>query len=86
MPTPTTTSHRLASPPLASAAAKENEVLRIDDDGDSEEEGSTKMRLKSSKWDNLDPKIKARIAEQGQQRAIRNKEKRESAQDRKRRT
>jgi hypothetical protein len=41
---------------------------------------------KSSRWALLDPAVKAKIIERGQERAIQNKAKRESPQEQKRRT
>ena len=62
-------------------------IVWIDEDESTakEEEPSVRPKLKSSPWDSLNPKIKARIVQAGQERAIANKKKTESAQTKKRR-
>lgn len=63
-------------------------ITEDEDDDDEEEDLSTAENLvkkKSPRWARLDPKIKAKIVEKGQQRAIANKKKREPIQAKKRR-
>lgn len=50
------------------------------DDSSEQEKGAGRRR-----WENLNPKIKQRLVERGQAKAIANKQKREPARDRKRR-
>ena len=57
-----------------------------DEDIDDDEEVITdRSPKKLSRWDRLNPEIKARIVKAAQERAIANKKKREPAQDKKRR-
>lgn len=73
----------------------EDEVLYSDEDnGDgwgapsassSTSEVTVTKKKAISRWDSLNPKIKARIVKEGQERAIRNKKKREPAEVKKRR-
>jgi len=56
-----------------------------DDDDDEEESTTTTEKLKSSRWDALNPRIKTRIIKAGQERAIANKQKVEPLQTKKRR-
>jgi len=65
-----------------------------EDDGDDEEDGSYEQEVAKPKpragagrerWDKLNPKIKQRLVEKGQRKAIANKKKREPAHDKKRR-
>ena len=58
-----------------------NESDRQDDDDKEEDRPRTK---KISRWDRLDPKIKARIVKEAHARAIANKKKREPIQEKKR--
>ena len=73
-------------------ASSEDDIAWLDDetdpgdnDGSDDEEAAASQPKKSSRWDNLNPKIKASIIKKGQERAIANKKKREPAQDKKRR-
>jgi hypothetical protein len=53
---------------------------------ESEEEEKEKPEPQGRKrWENLNPKVKQRMIEQGEEKAIANKKKREPAQDKKRR-
>jgi len=70
----------------------EDVVLYSDEDSSGGDDGewgapsaSTKKRSNMSRWDSLNPKIKARIVTEAQERAIRNKKRREPAADKKRR-
>ena len=70
----------------------EDEVLFSDDDSDSNWGAPTltaaiepKKEKAMSRWGSLNPKIKARIVKEAQERAIRNKKKREPAEAKKRR-
>lgn len=54
-------------------------------DEDSEDEEEKKDGQGRKRWENLNPKIKQRLIERGQEKAIANKKKREPAQDKKRR-
>ena len=81
--------HRMVTNELASS---ENDIAWLDDetdpgdnDGSDDEEAAASQPKKSSRWDNLNPKIKDSIIKKGQERAIANKKKREPAQDKKRR-
>jgi len=73
---------------LASEVNSELDVLFLD-----EAEGEESVRAevpdskpkKLSRWDQLHPRVKARISKKGQERAVANKAKRVSAQTRKRR-
>lgn len=56
-----------------------------EDDDDNEQEQSTPWK-KNARWNSLSPKVKLRIMQEAQERAIANKKKREPAQDKKRRT
>ena len=57
-----------------------------DDDGESREIRPKEDRKRlSNRWESLHPKLKQRLIEKGQARAIANKKKREPAQDKKRR-
>lgn len=49
------------------------------------EGGTSLKKKKTSRWDSLNPRVKARIVKTGQERAIANKQKRESPQTKKRR-
>jgi hypothetical protein len=63
-----------------------DELEEDDDDGEnSRQEDEPRQRL-NNRWQALNPKLKERLIEKGQQRAIANKAKRESALDKKRRT
>jgi hypothetical protein len=63
-------------------------ALRLTDDNEEDDqqgEGEGPARtLASSRWDSLNPKIKARIIKAGEERAIANKKKREPLQTKKR--
>ncbi|KAL7501478.1 hypothetical protein ACHAWT_009373 [Skeletonema menzelii] len=71
----------------------EDEVLYSDDDDDSGSDwgapsappAEPKKEKSMSRWGSLNPKIKARIVKDAQERAIRNKKKREPAEAKKRR-
>lgn len=67
-----------------SLVAQELAAIERSVDNDYEED-STPRRIKNSRWESLNPKTKARIIKAGQDRAIANKQKRESAQSKKRR-
>jgi hypothetical protein len=59
-----------------------------DDDEDEDEDGfeeAKEDKTSSSRWENLNQRIKDRIVKEGQERAIANKQKREPVQDKKRR-
>jgi hypothetical protein len=81
---------------LSSNDVVESESFDFDDEDDDEEfeddeesepsaETSTSDRLTSSRWSSLNPAVKERIIQKGQERAIANKKKREPDQDKKRR-
>jgi predicted RNA-binding protein with RPS1 domain len=83
---------------LSSDDVVESESFNFDDEDDDEEyeddddeddepsaETSTSDRLTSSRWGSLNPAVKERIIQKGQERAIANKKKREPEQDKKRR-
>lgn len=57
----------------------EDKVLYKDDDAE-----ETKERIKKTRWESLSPSVQDGIRKKAQKRAIRNKEKRESADDKKR--
>lgn len=70
------------------------DVVLYSDGADSDDDwgapsaaGSDTVKTKSSvsRWDSLNPKIKARIVKEGQEKAIRNKKRREPAEEKKRR-
>lgn len=64
----------------------DDEEEEDDDDGDSDEQAAPQEKKKtSSRWNKLNARIKERIIQEGQARAIANKKKREPAQDKKRR-
>jgi len=56
-----------------------------DADQDDSDETTKKIYSKNKRWASLNPNVKARIIEEGQKRAVRNKKKREPAADKKRR-
>ena len=56
-----------------------------DDDDDDATTGEKKMSPGRQRWENLNPKIKQRLIEKGQAKAIANKKKREPKLDKKRR-
>lgn len=76
-----------------SAVSVQNDDINVlwqdDDDNDNEDNNDkqepSKTSLKSTRWDNLNPKIKARIVKSGQERAIVNKQKTEGVHSKKRR-
>jgi len=55
-----------------------------EDDDDDQEEQNEPWR-KNARWNSLSPKVKLRIMQEAQERAISNKKKREPNQDKKRR-
>ena len=64
-------------------------VLFVNDESDDYEETSSQPGAKEKgagrkRWESLNPKIKQRLIEKGQERAIANKKKREPASDKKR--
>jgi ribosomal protein S1 len=59
-------------------------VLWTDDDEDQPTQ-PVEEKIKSSRWDSLNPRVKERLVKAGQERAIVNKKKRESDQTKKRR-
>ncbi len=62
-------------------------VLSVEESDDYEEtsSGTNEKGPGRKRWEALNPKIKQRLIEQGQERAIANKKKREPASDKKRR-
>jgi hypothetical protein len=63
-------------------------VLFVEDSDDEDAETTTETKetgVGRRRWENLNPKIKQRLIEKGQEKAIANKQKRESSQDKKRR-
>jgi hypothetical protein len=54
-------------------------------DYEKEEEQNAPWK-KNARWNSLSPKVKLRIMQEAQQKAVENKQKRESSQDKKRRT
>jgi len=60
-------------------------VRFLDEDDDDEEDEDDKPSQGRQRWENLNPKIKQRLVERGQARAIANKNKREPRDDKKRR-
>ena len=84
---------------LSSNEVAESESFNFDDEDDDEEfedfdddeddepsaETNTSDRLTSSRWGSLNPAVKERIIQKGQEKAIANKKKREPEQDKKRR-
>eukprot|EP00559_Dactyliosolen_fragilissimus_P007775 CAMPEP_0184862250 /NCGR_PEP_ID=MMETSP0580-20130426/6733_1 /TAXON_ID=1118495 /ORGANISM="Dactyliosolen fragilissimus" /LENGTH=346 /DNA_ID=CAMNT_0027360017 /DNA_START=101 /DNA_END=1141 /DNA_ORIENTATION=+ len=76
--------HQLA---VQSQQRNEDVVLYSDDwENDEEDEHSKEeKRMNTSRWESLDPRIKSKIIQNAQEKAIRNKKKNESAADKKRR-
>jgi len=63
-----------------------NDAVWLEEQEDDDDVKDTIARsLKSSRWDSLNPKVKERIVNAGQGRAIANKKKREGALTKKRR-
>jgi hypothetical protein len=61
-------------------------VLFVDESKEDEDPGENKgTGAGRQRWENLNPKLKQRLIEKGQQKAIDNKKKREPAGDKKRR-
>lgn len=64
-------------------------VAWIDEEDEEDEPAaeaqSVEEKIKSSRWDALNPRVKERLVKSGQERAIVNKKKRESEQTKKRR-
>jgi hypothetical protein len=61
-------------------------VLFVEDSEEKVAEESTKEKgAGRQRWENLNPKMKQRLIEKGQERAVANKQKREPAADKKRR-
>ena len=59
-------------------------ALFVEDSGDDGEPQTTEMKGSGrQRWENLNPKIKQRLIEKGQERAVINKKKREPAADKK---
>ena len=56
-----------------------------DEEDDSPEVQPVEEKIKSSRWDALNPRVKERLVKAGQERAIGNKKKRESDETKKRR-
>lgn len=56
-----------------------------DEDDEPEKVQSIEEKIKTSRWDALNPRVKERLVKAGQERAIDNKKKRESDQTKKRR-
>jgi hypothetical protein len=61
-------------------ATEEDEALYKEDGG-----SGVSSKLKSSRWDALNPKLKAQLVQAGEERAVANKQKTESSQAKKRR-
>ena len=61
------------------------EFLEDDDEDDDDDDGDESATQPSSRWQSLNPKIKQRLIEKGQAKAIANKAKREPKLDKKRR-
>jgi hypothetical protein len=59
--------------------------LNEHDDEENDEEKEEKPSLGRQRWENLNPKIKQRLVEKGEAKAIANKKKREPSADKKRR-
>lgn len=59
-------------------------VAWIDEDDEEPEVEPVEEKIKSSRWDALNPRVKERLVKAGQERAIVNKKKRESDQTKKR--
>jgi transcriptional accessory protein Tex/SPT6 len=60
----------------------------VDDDNDDDDDDGAREKLKgrgAERWANLNPAVKGRLIKEGQEKAIRNKKKREPKDDRKRR-
>lgn len=64
-------------------ASESGDVVLFSDEDDQKE--TQKSFSKDKRWANLNPSVKARIMKEGQERAVRNKKKREPAADKKRR-
>ena len=58
----------------------EEKILYMDDDTDE----SKKAKIRKARWESLSPKVQDEIRKEAQNRAIRNKKKRESTADKKR--
>ena len=56
-----------------------------DDDDDADDNGGGSPWEQNPRWHNLSPSLKKRIAEEAQQKAVRNKKKREPSSEKKRR-
>lgn len=68
---------------LLSVLAREEDLAETEELDEDEDQDVTPS--KTSRWENLNQRIKDRIVQEGQERAIANKKKREPAQDKKRR-
>lgn len=80
------TSRRVSSLQLLEMADKvlyqdDDDKILYSDDNNNDEKGSARV---NTRWNSLSPSVKEKIRKEGQERAIRNKEKRESAADKKR--
>ena len=64
-----------------------NDTVSVEEQEDDNDKDKTtaSSKIKSSRWDSLNPKVKERIIKEGQERAIANKKKREGAHTKKRR-
>lgn len=90
-------SQNMKSPLCVNSLAKEDTLDTLftfgdEDDDDDEDDRSLRVDIEKKKkglgaqrWANLNPSIKARIVKEGQERAIRNKKKREPKDVKKRR-
>uniref|UniRef100_A0A7S3QJ39 S1 motif domain-containing protein n=1 Tax=Chaetoceros debilis TaxID=122233 RepID=A0A7S3QJ39_9STRA len=73
-------SYRFRTISINLASSEGDTVLYSDNDAD-----DSKKFSKNKRWSSLNPSVKQRIIKEGQERAIRNKKKREPAADKKRR-
>lgn len=79
--------HNVRGSALSVVSDSTNVAIESDqEDNDDRSDAQNQLKKKSSRWAQLDPKIKAKIVRKGQQKAIANKKKREPIQDKKRRT
>jgi hypothetical protein len=71
---------------LATANSKDTDIFNFGDEDDGTDDSSMSVKTRGkSRWESLNPAIKARIIKQAQKRAIANKAKREPPGDKKRR-
>jgi hypothetical protein len=70
-------------------AATEDGVLLYSEEEDAPQQDDQEQNApwkKNARWNSLSPKVKLRIMQEAQVKAVENKQKRESSQDKKRRT